>query len=386
MIRTDLLKNESTKYSYIRGMSYRKIIHIDMDAFYASVEQLDFPELRGKAVAVGWQSDRGVLTTASYEARKFGVKSAMPVRTAMRLCPHLIVVPPRFDRYHEISSQVRTIFKRYTDLIEPLSLDEAYLDVTENKRQIELAMDVAKCIKKDIKDEVHLIASAGVSYNKFLAKMASDEDKPDGLYVIHPLQAQEYIDKLPIRRFYGVGKVTAEKFKQMGVLQGSDLKRLSLEILLSYFGKIGQYFYDIARGIDNRIVEPNQESKSIAVENTFQTDVEAKEDFERELFLIVDEIWLRYEDLGKIAKTVQLKLKFNDFKVITRSVSDAKGFYKKTKLLKAIAYLMREVVSLEKPVRLIGVQLANFLNEEEMNFIQLEFDFDKQKTTKHSSK
>lgn len=241
----------------------RKIIHIDMDAFFASVEQHDNPELRGKPVAVGGSAERGVVAAASYEARKFGVRSALPSKTAKRLCPELIFVMPRFDRYKEISGQIREIFAEYTDLIEPLSLDEAYLDVTENKKDISSATQIATEIRQKILEKTGLTASAGVSYNKFLAKTASDINKPNGQCVIKPAQAVAFVEALPIHKFFGIGKVTAEKLIQMGILTGKELKVQSLEFLVKNFGKVGKYYFEIARGQDHREVSPNRESKSI---------------------------------------------------------------------------------------------------------------------------
>ncbi|MBW7870718.1 MAG: DNA polymerase IV, partial [Flavobacteriia bacterium] len=246
----------------------RKIIHVDMDAFYASVEQHDHPELRGKAIAVGGMH-RGVLTTASYEARKFGVRSAMPTRIALEKCPQLIIVKPRFGRYKEVSKQVRNIFFEYTDLVEPLSLDEAYLDVTQNKKGVDSANDIAREIRKEIFEKTGLTASAGISINKFLAKVASDINKPNGQKTIHPDQVIEFLEKLPIEKFYGVGKVTATRMNSLGIFNGKDLKQKTLNEMVSLFGKSGKHFFNVVRGIHLSEVNPNRIRKSIAVEETF---------------------------------------------------------------------------------------------------------------------
>lgn len=345
-------------------MQIRKIIHIDMDAFFASVEQLDFPELRDKPIAVGGSKERGVVAAASYEARKFGVKSAMSSKIAAQKCPDLIFVKPRFERYKEISQQIHQIFKRYTDLIEPLSLDEAFLDVTYNKVGISSATFIAQAIRNDIKNELQLIASAGVSYNKFLAKMASDQDKPNGLFVIRPKDAIYFLEQLPINRFYGVGKVTSEKLNAIGVLNGRDLKALSLEFLMNQFGKSGTFFYDVCRGVDNRLVEANHERKSIAVEHTFDKDVFDYTRFVEESSELIEELWRRYQRFGKIAKTFQLKVKYNDFKQTTRSSTDLEGIHSKERLEELLQPLIDQYFPLVKPIRLLGLQLSNFLDEE----------------------
>lgn len=251
----------------------RKIIHIDMDAFFASVEQKDQPDLKGKAIAVGGSSDRGVVAAASYEARKFGVKSAMPSKMALKRCPHLIFVKPRHSRYKEVSNQIMAIFYEFTDLVEPLSIDEAFLDVTHNKKGLPSATAIAEEIKIRVKEETGLTASAGISINKFLAKIASDYQKPDGLFVIKPKMVEEFVEKLNIEKFFGVGKVTAEKMHQIGVFHGKDLKKRSLLELTRLFGKNGAYYYNIARGIDQREVNPNRERKSVSTENTFHDDI-----------------------------------------------------------------------------------------------------------------
>jgi len=284
-----------------------------MDAFFASVEQLDNPELRGKPVAVGGSGERGVVAAASYEARKFGVRSAMPSKIAIRKCPDLIFVKPRFSRYKEISDQICNIFFEYTDLVEPLSLDEAYLDVTYTKRGKPSATLIAREITARIFEETNLTASAGVSYNKFLAKVASDVNKPNGIFVVKPQQAQEFIDNLEVRKFYGIGKVTAEKLNKMGIWFGRDLKKIDRLELGRLFGKAGNYYYKICRGEDNREVEPSRERKSVGAEETFLTDLFYSADLEKELTGIADELWRRIEKANVKAKTLTLKFKYADF-------------------------------------------------------------------------
>jgi len=298
----------------------RKIIHIDMDAFYASVEQRDFPEFRGKALAVGGSpSGRGVVATASYEARKFGVKSAMSSRMALQLCPHLLFTRPRFDVYKEVSNHIRSIFHRYTDLIEPLSLDEAYLDVTEDKLNIGSAIEIARQIKQAIHDELQLTASAGVSVNKFVAKIASDFQKPDGLTFIGPSKVTKFLEALPIHKFFGVGKVTAKKMNQMGVHIGADLKRFSEIEIQQHFGKSGKFFYQMVRGMDERPVRPNRISKSVGSEDTFESDLTDPELMKVEIARLAERVFARLESGEKFGKTVTLKIKYADFSQITRS-------------------------------------------------------------------
>jgi DNA polymerase IV len=357
-------------------MNLRKIIHIDMDAFYASVEQLDFPELRNKPIAVGGNAERGVISAASYEARKFGVKSAMSSKMAAKRCPDLIFVKPRFARYSEISKEIRKIFQRYTDLIEPLSLDEAFLDVTENKFCQSSATYIAQSIKNDIKNELNLIASAGVSYNKFLAKIASDEDKPDGLFIIEPKDAISFLDKLPIQRFFGIGKVTADKMLEIGVVNGKLLRNLSKEFLTQQFGKAGNYYYNICRGIDNRMVESLRERKSIAVENTFFTDIYQKEAVFEVADKIIQSLWERYHKQDKKAKTLSLKLKFNDFTISSKSKTQINGLSAYSQLKELSNKLVMSALPLKRPIRLLGFQLSNFIEENEKNyFFQSKFEF-----------
>ena len=291
----------------------RKIIHVDMDAFYASVEQRDAPALRGKPVAVGGSRERGVVAAASYEARAFGVHSAMPSMRAYRLCPELIFVPPRFDHYRDISKQIRGILLQYTDLVEPLSLDEAYLDVTANKQGNPSATQVAQAIRAQIWEEIRLTASAGVSINKFLAKIASDLNKPNGLHVIAPHEAEAFLEQLPIERFHGIGAKTAQKMKRLGIHTGADLKARSEAALAQHFGKVGRHFYRIARAIDERPVEPDRERKSVGVETTFRQDLCDEAEMLAALRLLTEKACERLAHLQTGAMTVTLKIKYLDF-------------------------------------------------------------------------
>lgn len=336
-----------------------------MDAFYASVEQRDFPEFRGKALAVGGSpSGRGVVATASYEARKFGVKSAMSSRMALQLCPHLLFTRPRFDVYKEVSNHIRSIFHRYTDLIEPLSLDEAYLDVTEDKLNIGSAIEIARQIKQAIHDELQLTASAGVSVNKFVAKIASDFQKPDGLTFIGPSKVTKFLEALPIHKFFGVGKVTAKKMNQMGVHIGADLKRFSEIEIQQHFGKSGKFFYQMVRGIDERPVRPNRISKSVGSEDTFESDLTDPELMKVEIARLAERVFARLERGEKFGKTVTLKIKYADFSQITRSKT---GLISLSKLheIQDYAYELLEKVDMQdKRVRLLGVTVSNFQGEQ----------------------
>lgn len=348
-----------------------------MDAFYASVEELDFPELKGKPVAVGGNKDRGVVAAANYEARKFGVKSAISSKLAARLCPELIFVKPRFERYKEISIEIRKIFERYTDIIEPLALDEAFLDVTENKIGSTSATFIAQAIKNDIKNELNLVGSAGVSYNKFLAKMASDQDKPDGLFIIKENEAQNFIENLTIHRFFGVGKVTADKMIELGIPTGKQLKNHSEEFLINHFGKAGTFFYHVARGIDNRAVQISRERKSIAVETTFNDDIREKVDFENKCEVIAKSLWKRYEKQKLPGKTLSLKIKYNNFSIRTKSLTLAHFIVNEKELLKTAKILVKEIFPLENPVRLLGFQISNFKKtEDEVSFIQTKLELE----------
>jgi DNA polymerase-4 len=336
----------------------RKIIHIDMDAFYASVEQRDNPDLRGKPVAVGGSRERGVVAAASYEARKYGVRSAMPSITAKRQCPDLIFVKPRFDVYREISQQIREIFAEHTPIIEPLSLDEAYLDVTENLRGIPLARDVALAIRAKIKEVTGLNASAGISYNKFLAKLASDHRKPNGQYVITPEMGPAFVEGLPVAKFHGIGPAMAAKMNSLGLYTGLDIRKQSLEFMQAHFGKSGTYYYWIARGVDNREVRANRVRKSIGAENTFPNDLVDFDYLVAELQPLVDKVWRHCEDKGSRGRTVTLKIKFNDFEIITRSRSVPAAVSSRVDLERLSIALLRQETPLPKPVRLLGISLS----------------------------
>jgi DNA polymerase-4 len=340
----------------------RKIIHIDMDAFYASVEQRDNPELRGKPLVVGGlpEGRGGVVATASYEARKFGIRSAMSSKRALQLCPHAVFVRPRFAAYKEASQHIREIFSRYTDLIEPLSLDEAYLDVTHDKLNIGSAIDIAKEIKQAIKDELNLTASAGVSVNKFVAKIASDMKKPDGLTFIGPSSIESFIENLPVEKFYGVGKVTAQKMKKLGLFTGADLKQLSLEQITGHFGKAGAFYYNIVRGIDEREVQPHRETKSMGAEDTFAYDLTTVEEMNAELeklAKLVNERLLKYQLKGR---TVTLKIKYSDFRQITRSQSYPDCLDDMQTILDTAKNLLLSTDVEDSRVRLLGITVSNF--------------------------
>ena len=336
-----------------------------MDAFYASVEQRDHPEIQGKPVAVGGGSSRGVLTTCSYEARKFGVRSAMPGYMAKRLCPDIIFMPVRFDAYREVSKQIREIFYSYTSLVEPLSLDEAFLDISNYKTSEMLAMEVAQEIKDRIKETTKLTASAGVSYCKFMAKIASDIRKPDGLTVIHPDLAERFIESLPIEKFFGVGKVTAKKMKAMGIHKGYDLKTLSQLELARRFGKSGNHFYNIVRGIDESPVRPNRKRKSQAVERTLKENAVSTEALEIHLLKIIDSLFNGIEKSKSKGYTLTLKLKFADFQIITRSKTFQKSIVEKEFLMIQAQRLLQLNYEEGKPVRLIGLTISNFKEEEQ---------------------
>lgn len=339
----------------------KKIIHIDMDAFYASVEQRDFPEFRGKPLAVGGSPDgRGVVATASYEARVFGVKSAMSSHKALQLCPHLIFTRPRFDVYKEVSQHIREIFGRYTDLIEPLSLDEAYLDVTFDKQNIGSAIEIAKKIKEEIKTELNLTASAGISTNKFIAKTASDMNKPDGLTFIGPSKIVSFIENLRIEKFFGVGKVTAQKMKNLGIYNGADLKKLNQIQMHKYFGKTGKFFYNIVRGVDSRLVQPNRISKSVGAEDTFRIDIGDPDKLKEELYLLSIKVNKRLELKNTQGKTLTLKVKFSDFSQITRSFSFPHYFNDQETIFHTATQLLDKVELEEQKVRLLGISISNF--------------------------
>lgn len=341
-------------------MKERKIIHVDMDAFFASVEQRDHPELRGLPVAVGHDGPRGVVSTASYEARRFGVRSAMPIARAKRLCPQLKIVHSDYSVYKKVSEQVHAIFRDYTDIIEPLSIDEAFLDVTENKRGITLAVDIAREIRRRIREELRLTASAGVSYNKFLAKIASEVRKPDGLTVIHPDRAADFIADLPIEQFWGVGPHTARRMHYIGIFIGRDLRRCSLRHLTEVFGKMGQTYYDFARGIDLRPVETEYVRKSVGCEHTFAEDLSARSAVIIELYHTVLELITRIAKDQFEGRTLTLKVKFSDFTQITRSLTQHKILTSKNDILPLAKQLLKEIrYSTAHPIRLIGLAVSN---------------------------
>lgn len=337
----------------------RKIIHVDMDAFYASVEQRDNPELRGKPVAVGGAAARGVVAAASYEARAFGVRSALASVTARRRCPELIFVPPRFDVYRAVSAQIREIFAEHTDLIEPLSLDEAYLDVTVNKLNIELASEIARRIRARIKEVTGLNASAGVSYCKFLAKMASDLNKPNGQAVIAPKQGPGFVEALAVKKFHGVGPATAAKMEKLGILTGADLKACSVSFLQEHFGKSGVWYHRIARGIDDRPVEPDRPRKSLGAEDTFATDIVAFEAAKAELLPMAAKVWQYCETRGFSGKTVTLKVKYADFQIISRSRTLQATVMSQDELFQQAATLLAATFPAPKGIRLLGITLSS---------------------------
>ena len=342
----------------------RKIVHIDMDAFYASVEQRDDPQLRGKPVIVAWKSNRSVVCAASYEARKFGVRSAMPAVRAERLCPEAIFIPPDFTRYRAVARQTREIFKRHTDVIEPLSLDEAYLDATENKTGLPTATRVASMIREQIRQELKLTASAGVAPNKFLAKIASDWRKPNGLFVIQPEEVNTFLAPLPVGRLPGVGKVTGERLEKLGVKKVSDLRTLDLATLESHFGRYGLRMYELARGIDENPVVPNRPTQSISAEDTFERDVPLAET-EAMIRRLAEKVWSASRQESRIAHTVVLKLKTSEFKILTRSHTPNSPPCSCEELT-SIALELRERVetSSNQRFRLVGVGLSNFREAE----------------------
>ena len=346
-------------------MALRKIIHVDMDAFYASVEQRDDPSLRGKPVVVAWRGNRSVVCAASYEARRFGVRSAMPAVRAERLCPEAIFIPPDFVRYRAVSRQTREIFKLHTDLIEPLSLDEAYLDVTENKTGLATATRVARAIRAQIRGELNLTASAGVAPNKFLAKIASDWRKPDGLFVIQPGEVGTFLPPLPVGRLPGVGKVTEARLEELGIRTVSDLHTHSLEELDARFGRHGQRLYELARGIDENRVVPDRPTQSISAEDTFEHDLPLAET-EPLIRRLAEKTWHASRKESRIARTVVLKLKTSDFRILTRSLTPASPPASLDELTKiALGLRGRVNLSAHQRFRLVGVSLSNFHEPEE---------------------
>jgi DNA polymerase IV len=346
-------------------MAVRKIVHIDMDAFYASVEQRDDPRLRDKPVVVAWKGNRSVVCAASYEARRFGVRSAMAAVHAERLCPEAIFVPPDFTRYRAVSQSTREIFRRHTDLIEPLSLDEAYLDVTENKTGLATATRVARSIREQIRDELHLTASAGVAPNKFLAKIASDWRKPDGLFVIQPEDLDTFLPPLPIGRIPGVGKVTEKRLAALGIKTVGDIRNLELNILEDHFGRYGERLYELARGIDHSAVVADRQTKSISAEDTFETDVPLSET-EPIILRLAEKVWVASRKETRIPRTVVLKLKTSDFNILTRSHTPVTP-PATCEELATIALTLRERVNMspQQRFRLVGVGLSNFRESEE---------------------
>ena len=359
----------------------RKIIHVDMDAFYASVEQLDRPELRGKPIAVGGSSKRGVVSAASYEARKFGVRSAMSGVIARKNCPDLIFVKPRFDRYSEISKKIRKIFFEYTDLVEPLSLDEAYLDVTQNKKGNPSATLIAREIRAQIKERTGLNASAGISINKFIAKVASDINKPNGQKTVPPEEVEEFLEQLDIRKFYGVGKVTAERMYQMGIFTGADLKTKSREFLDEHFGKSGSYYYNVVRGMHNSEVKPDRTRKSLAAERTFSENITSEVFMLERLQGIADEIQRRLTGSKIAGKTVTLKIKYSDFTQQTRSKTLPYYVSDSNLILEVVKELLYQD-KLKESVRLLGISISNLNNEKTQKPVekesiseQLKFEF-----------
>jgi len=342
----------------------RKIIHVDMDAFYASVEQRDNPDLRGKPVAVGGSRERGVVAAASYEAREFGVRSAMPSVTAKRQCPDLVFVKPRFEVYKAVSQQIREIFAEHTPIIEPLSLDEAYLDVTDNLQNIPLARDVARAIRAKIKQETGLNASAGISYNKFLAKLASDHRKPNGQYVITPEMGPAFVEAMPVGKFHGIGPATSAKMNSLGLYTGLDMRNQSLEFMQANFGKAGSYYYWISRGVDNREVRADRIRKSVGAESTFFTDHTEFEAMVSELQPLIDKVWRHCEDKGPRGRTVTLKVKFADFELISRSRTVVGPVGRRSDLANVAAELLKALFPMKKAVRLLGVSVSGFVEEE----------------------
>ena len=366
-----------------------KIIHVDMDQFFAAVEQRDNPELKGKPIAVGHDAERGVVSTASYEARRYGVHSAQSIQVAKKRCPQLIIVEPHFHRYKEVSMQLHGIFHDYTDLIEPISLDEAFLDVTENKKGIELGVEIAREIKKRIYETTGLTASAGVSYCKFLAKIASDWRKPDGLTVIHPDRALDFIAQLKVEKIWGVGQKTAEKMHRMGIFTGADLRRTPTARLTQEFGKMGLVFHDFANGIDNRSVISEWERKSVSCERTFEKDIYVKSDVSIHLYHTILELVRRIEKADFEGRTLTLKVKFLDFQQITRSMTVDHVLRNKDDIMPIAKQLMDDVEFSTHPIRLLGLGVSNpvsaqangmpdgrqRVSDHQLKWVELELDF-----------
>lgn len=336
----------------------RKIIHVDMDAFYASVEQRDNPKLRGKPLAVGGSAKRGVVAAASYEARQFGVRSAMPGITARRRCPQLLFVRPRFDVYQEVSQHIRAIFARYSDLVEPLSLDEAYLDVTDDKASVGSATQIAERIRRDIRAELRLTASAGVSYNKFVAKVASDQNKPDGICVVRPAEGPDFVAQLSARRFYGVGPRTAERMAKLGIHTGADLRGQSLAFLEQHFGSSAFYLHQASRGQDDRPVRPNRARKSVGAERTYAADLFDENQLLPALDTIIDTVWERIERHQTHGRTITLKVKYADFQQITRSRTVSPPLAERAVFEEVARSLLQALLPSPKGIRLLGLTLS----------------------------
>jgi DNA polymerase-4 len=362
-LRYDLSMGCQQDHDVAAAPPQRKIIHIDMDAFYASVEQRDNPDLRGKPVAVGGSRERGVVAAASYEARKFGVRSAMPSVTAKRQCPDLIFVKPRFEVYKDISRHIRAIFAEHTAIIEPLSLDEAYLDVTENIQNIPVATEIATLIRAKILSETGLTASAGISYNKFLAKLASDQRKPNGQFVVTPKMGPAFVEDLPVGRFHGIGPATSAKMNRLGLFTGKDLRNQTLAFMSANFGKAGAYYYWISRGIDERPVRADRIRKSVGAETTFPQDLADYDTLALQLEPLIDKIWRHCETNGARGRTATLKVKFSDFELITRSRSTA-GIDNRHDLAEIAMGLLRQLMPIKKPIRLLGVSMSGFAETE----------------------
>ncbi len=351
----------------------RKIIHVDMDAFFAAVEQRDNRELRGKPVAVGGSRERGVVAAASYEARKFGIHSAMPSVTARRKCKDLIFVAPRFDVYKDVSMQIRAIFAEYTPIVEPLSLDEAYLDVTENLKGVTWATEIAREIRAKILQTTNLTASAGVSYNKFLAKLASDHRKPDGLFVIAPTMGPDFVTELPVSRFHGIGPATTARMNQLGIFTGCDLRSQTLPFLQNHFGKSGPFYYWVARGVDERPVRADRTRKSVGAEITFSQDLTDLDAMRNALKPIIDKVWNHCELANVRARTVTLKVKFSDFELITRRRSVTAAISSRHDVERISFDLLGPLCPVQKGVRLLGVSLSSLAAEAPERNLQMRF-------------
>lgn len=359
-------------------LEQRKIIHVDMDAFFASVERRDHEELRGKPIAVGRDVPRGVVSTASYEARRFGVHSAMSVYTARRYCPNLIVIESRHEHYKEVSEQVHSIFKEYTDLVEPISIDEAFLDVTENKKHIPEPADIAREIRNRIREELHLTASAGVSFNKFLAKIASDYNKPDGQFEVTLDEAPSFIAHLPVEKFWGVGTKTSDRMHKMGIFTGADLRAVSLNHLRDVFGKVGEVYYNFARGIDDRPVVESSLRKSVGCEKTMEADITMRSQMLIELYHLVVELVERLDKAAFKGKTLTLKIKYADFTALSRCATADKVLLSKKDILALAKQLLQKVdFSAARPVRLVGLSVSNPFEEpgSRQRYVQGRLDF-----------